>query len=200
MNIILFGVSNIGKSVTDQLLAARLGFEFYDLDGEVKKFIGASIEEFVNTGSLFYRDQIRCELINRITKIQTNKVLAVTPLSYIKSIRHLFFSNDTLAIELQESVQNIFDRLLFSDENDRVYKDDEYKNQHRDFYISEIKDDISWYGRIYSEIKNKFDMGGNPPETVVDQIIRKYHLDRNETIGECSGTIKHNANFMRRFT
>jgi hypothetical protein len=36
---------------------------------------------------------------------------------------------------------------------------------------------------IYSEIENKFDMGGNPPETVADRIIGKYHLDRNETSG-----------------
>jgi shikimate kinase len=183
MNLILFGVSNVGKSVTGQLLAARLGFDFYDLDDEVKKFMGASIEEFVHTGSLFYRDRIRCELINRITQTQANKVLAVTPLSHIESIRHLFLSSDTLAIELQDSAQHIFDRLLFSDENDHIYKDDEYKNQHRAFYISEIKKDISWYGGIYSEIKNKFDMGGGPPEAVVDQIIRKYRLGRNETVG-----------------
>jgi hypothetical protein len=123
-------------------------------------------------------------LINRITQTQANKVLAVAPLSHIEGIRHLFLSNETLAIELRDSVQHIFDRLVFSDENDHVYKDDEYKNKHRAFYISEIKEDISWYGRIYAEIKNKFDMGGNTPEAVVDKIIRKYHLDRNETIGQ----------------
>jgi shikimate kinase len=184
MNIILFGVSNVGKSVTGQLLATRLGFDFYDLDDEVKKFMGTSVEEFIHTGSLFYRDRIRCELINRIAQTQADKVLAVTPLSHIESIRHLFLSNNTLAIELQDSVRHIFDRLLFSDENDRIYKDDEYRNQHRSYYISEIEKDISWYGMIYSEIENKFDMGGNPPETVVDQIIRKYHLDRNAPMGE----------------
>lgn len=68
MNVILFGVSNVGKSVTGQLLATRLGFDFYDLDDEVKKFMGISLAEFVHIGSLFYRDQIRCELINRITQ------------------------------------------------------------------------------------------------------------------------------------
>ncbi len=37
MNILLFGVSNVGKSVTGKLLAQRLEYDFYDLDDEVKK-------------------------------------------------------------------------------------------------------------------------------------------------------------------
>lgn len=109
---------------------------------------------------------------------KADKVLAVTPLSHIKSIRHLFFSDDTLAILLLDSAQHIFDRLVFSDENDHIYKDDEYKNQHRAYYISEIQKDISWYGSIYSDIKNKFDMDGNPPDVVVEQIIKKYNLNQ----------------------
>lgn len=184
MNLILFGVSNVGKSVTGQLLATRLGFDFYDLDDEVVKYMGSTIEEFVHIGTLAYRDQIRCQLINRITQLENNKVLAVTPLSYIGSIRHLFSSDDTLAILLQDSAQHIFDRLVFSDEHDRIYKDVEYKNRHRDYYISAIQKDISWYGGIYSKIKCRFHMDGNPPEVVVDQIIRTYHLSQNKTLGE----------------
>jgi shikimate kinase len=176
MNLILFGVSNVGKTVTGRLLATMLDYDFYDLDEEVKKFTGTTLEEFVQTGSLFFRDQTRCQLINSITQTETDKVVAVTPLSHIESIRHLFVSGDTLAIELRDSPEHIFNRLVFSDENDRIYKDDEYKNRHRATYIAEIREDISWYGRIYSEIKNKFDMRGNPPEIVADQIIRKYRL------------------------
>lgn len=37
MNILLFGVSNVGKSVSGRLLADLLGYSFYDLDDEVKK-------------------------------------------------------------------------------------------------------------------------------------------------------------------
>jgi len=176
MNLLLFGVSNVGKTVTGKLLAERLGFCFYDLDDEVKNFLSVSIEDFVHTGSLFDRDQIRCQLINNIVQAKANKVLAITPLSHIANIRHLFSSNGTLAILLQDSPERIFERLVFSDENDRIYKDDDYKNQHRAHYISEIEEDISWYGRIYSEIENVFEMDGNPPGVVVDQIIRKYQL------------------------
>ena len=37
MNILLFGVSNVGKSVSGKLLASHLNYVFYDLDEEVKK-------------------------------------------------------------------------------------------------------------------------------------------------------------------
>ncbi|MFV0341973.1 MAG: shikimate kinase, partial [Anaerocolumna sp.] len=37
MKILLFGVSNVGKSITGELLAHRLGYDFYDLDEEIKK-------------------------------------------------------------------------------------------------------------------------------------------------------------------
>jgi shikimate kinase len=158
------------------------GYAFYDLDEEVKKFMGTTLEEFVHTGTLFYRDQVRCQLINTITQSKTNIVLSVTPLSYPESIRHLFSSEDVFAIELQDSVQNIYDRLVFSDENDHIYKDDAYRDAHRDHYLSEIQEDIDWYGSRIAEIRNKFDMDGNPPEMVVDQMIKQYHLIRNETM------------------
>lgn len=36
MTILLFGISNVGKSITGELLAKQLGYHFYDLDEEVK--------------------------------------------------------------------------------------------------------------------------------------------------------------------
>ena len=37
MKILLFGVSNIGKSTIGKMLANRINYHFYDLDEEVKK-------------------------------------------------------------------------------------------------------------------------------------------------------------------
>lgn len=38
MIILLFGISNVGKTETGKLLAKRLGYDFKDLDEEVKKY------------------------------------------------------------------------------------------------------------------------------------------------------------------
>ena len=51
MKILLFGVSNVGKSTVGKLLAERLGFDFVDLDEEIKKRMEISLEEFVNTAN-----------------------------------------------------------------------------------------------------------------------------------------------------
>lgn len=39
--------------------------------------------------------------------------------------------------------ENIFKRLVFSDENDVIYKDDDYKNAHKDHYLADIQEDLS---------------------------------------------------------
>jgi shikimate kinase len=180
MTILLFGVSNVGKSITGEILASRLNYEFYDLDLEVKKYLNVTLEEFVNTGTLWERDQLRCKLINTLVKKGHDMILAVTPLSYIHDIEHLFSSESIFAVELVDSPHNIFDRLVFSDENDNIYKDDEYKNRHRQHYLHEISADLEWYGKVYSVIENKFEVNGMPAELVADSLIDKFHFVRKE--------------------
>lgn len=177
MNILLFGVSNVGKSVTGRLLASRLYSDFYDLDEEVKKELGITLEKFVSTGTLMERDFVRCTIINSLVSMPSNKVIAVTPLSHIAPIRHLFSANDVFPIELLDSAENIFDRLVFSDENDNIYTDDEYKNRYKEHYLNDIREDLGWYGSVYSAIKHKFDMDGRDPTSVTEALIRIYHLD-----------------------
>ncbi len=176
MNILLFGISNVGKSVSGKLLADHLNCTFYDLDDEVKKDQNTTLEKFVSTGTLLERDAVRCRILNQLVCKTGNKVIAVTPLSYIEDIRSLFSSPDVMCIELTDSAENIFDRLVFSDENDVIYKDDDYKNLHREHYLKEIQADLDWYGSVYSDINHKFDISGMPSEEAVEKIIDQFHL------------------------
>lgn len=176
MNILLFGVSNVGKSVSGRLLADLLGYSFYDLDDEVKKDQHSTLEEFVSTGTLMERDAVRCRILNHLVCNHGNKVIAVTPLSYINNIRRLFSSPDVLSIVLTDSAENIFDRLVFSDENDVVYKDDDYKNRYRVHYLEEIQKDLDWYGYVYSDIKNIFNISGMTPEEAAEKMMDQFHL------------------------
>ncbi len=180
MTILLFGVSNVGKSVTGEFLAHRLGYDFYDLDEEVKKHWNTTLDDFVSTGTLRERDQIRSDLINSLVARNGDKVVAVTPLSYIQAIQPPLSSPGIFSIERLDSAENIFDRLVFSDENDNIYKDDGYKNEHRDYYLSEISADLEWYGSIYADIRHQFHISGRLPEDVADTLIMEYHLGREE--------------------
>lgn len=37
MVVMLFGISNVGKTVTGKMLAEKLNYSFFDLDEEIKK-------------------------------------------------------------------------------------------------------------------------------------------------------------------
>lgn len=176
MNIIIFGVSNIGKTTIGSIMADILKIKFYDIDEEIKKAYKITNEQFVSIGTLELRDAKRCRTLNDLIKIEENKVIAVTPLSYASRIWHLFDDPNTICIELKDAVENIFDRLIFSDENDVIYTDDEYKNAHKDHYMREINDDIFWYGLVYKDIKNKFDLAGMNAHDAAVKIIKRYKL------------------------
>ncbi|GAU77719.1 shikimate kinase [Fusibacter sp. 3D3] len=170
----------MGKTVAGRLLAQRLSYDFYDLDEEVKKNLNTTLESFVTNRTLRERDTIRCEVINALSSHKGNKVIAITPLSYLQPIYSLLSSSDIFPIVLTDSVESIFDRLVFSDENDVIYTDDAYKNKNRNHYLLEISKDLTWYGSVYAGIKHHFHMLSRQPEAVVDALIIEYHLDGKE--------------------
>lgn len=176
MTIFLFGVSNVGKTTTGELLARKLGYDFYDLDEEVKKYYNTTLEDFVHTGNLEERDWKRGRVIDMVMEKGGNKVFAITPISYPTNFNQYLVCKDVLAIELQDSPEHIFDRLVFSDENDYVYKDDEYKNAHKDYYILDIQKDIWAYASSFLGVKNKFYMNNDSPKRVVERIMKEYEL------------------------
>ncbi len=178
MKILLFGISNVGKTTIGTMLAKELGYSFYDLDEEVKKEFKMTIEEFVHTENLRWRDQKRGRIIKKILSKEENMVFVITPISYTDNFCKRITEDDILSIEMVDTPANIFDRLVFSDINDIVYKDDDYKNQRRDYYMSDIKADLEWYGNVYSKIgiKNKFDINNDLPEIAVKRLIKEYGL------------------------
>lgn len=176
MTILLFGVSNVGKSTVGELMAHKLNFDFYDLDDEIKKKYNITLEEFVSTGSLQERDRKRCCLLRALAEKSGNKVIAVTPLSYAGAIVPIVSSPKVFSIELTDTPENIFARLVFSDENDIIYRDDDYKNAHKNHYLAEIREDLAWYGSVYQNITNKFFINGKTAAEVTEEIIHLYHL------------------------
>lgn len=175
MKILIFGVSNVGKTTTGKILADKLGYKFYDLDDEVKSCLKMTLEEFVNTGDLCWRDSQRGNVTKEIIKKDEDLVLAVSPISYIESFKDEIKSKDIILFELYDSANNIFSRLIFSDENDNLYIDDDYKYEHMEYYINDIKGDLEWYGDVNRKlgVKNRVFVNGKNQEKVADEIIKK---------------------------
>lgn len=124
------------------MLAERSDIKFVDLDEEVKNHLKISLEEFVNTENLRWRDKKRGSIIKKIIKMEEDVVFAISPISYIENFKTSIISDDNLLIELYDTPENIFSRLIFSDENDEIYTDDNYKNANKDYYMKETQADL----------------------------------------------------------
>ena len=175
MNVLLFGLSNVGKTTTGRLLAKKLGYDFYDIDEEVRIQFNTTNEEFVNAFSKNDRDKIRGRIIGQLLARDGDKVISVTPMYYSKWFNRYIFRADVTAIELQDEPENIFNRLVFTDENDQICEDSkEYREAHRDYYLNDIYEDVKYYRNSFRKIELKFQMQNDPPDVVVDRLIEQY--------------------------
>ena len=171
----LFGVSCVGKSTVGKIMAEMLGYQYFDLDDEIKKFYNCTLEEFVNGPyNRYERDEKRLMLMDYLLKLDGDKVFAITPLSHHKYVDHLLSYEDVIAVELSDTYLNIYDRLVFSDENDNIYQGDEYKELHRDHYLEDIIEDRLFYGEAFKNAPNVMNVNNRLPEDVAKDIIDTY--------------------------
>ena len=73
-----------------------------------------------------------------------------------------------------DSPENIFNHLVFSDENDVVYEDDEYKTEHKEYDLNEIVKDLAFYGYHFENVKVRVDVNNFDSEDVafiIDDMI-----------------------------
>lgn len=169
----LFGVSNVGKTVIGEKFAKRLRYSFCDLDEEIKIRFQMSLEKFMSDNPFPHeRYKIKGKILKDLCEeYEDNVVIAVSPIYNARSFNSLIDLEQVIAIELQDSEEHIFQRLVFSDENDNIYKDDEYKEKHKDYYIQDIHEDIVYARRIFKKIRNKYFIDNRSVEQVADDLM-----------------------------
>ena len=106
MKILLFGISNVGKTTIGTILAKELEYSFYDLDEEVKKEFQMTLEEFVHTENLRWRDQKRGRIIKKILAHEENMVFVISPISYTDNFSKRIIKDDILPIQLVDTPAN----------------------------------------------------------------------------------------------
>ena len=106
MKILLFGVSNVGKTTIGTMLAKQLGYSYYDLDEEIKKEFQMTIEEFVHTENLRWRDQKRGRIIKKILAQEEDRVFVILPISYTDNFSKRIIKDDILPIQLVDTPAN----------------------------------------------------------------------------------------------
>lgn len=119
----------------------------------------------------YERHKQKGKILSDLIKGNTeNIIVAICPIYYARFFNPLIDLKQVIAIELQDSEEHIFQRMIFSDENDNVYEEDEYKEQHKEYYIKDIHEDIVYTKRIFKKIKNKYFINNQSVDKVVDDL------------------------------
>lgn len=84
--------------------------------------------------------------------------------------------DQVIAIELQDSAENIFKRLVFSDEVDKIYYVDEYKEQHKEYYMKDIQEEIKYAKNLFRKIENKYFMNNQSVDQVVNGLTEMFKI------------------------
>lgn len=164
MKLLIWGVSNIGKTTIGKELSNKLNCKFYDVDEEIIDIYG-SIDNFQ---AIFPNDYDRFDekeelMMNIIESDNNDFIMAVSPI-YSTSVVEELLDTDTISIEIVDTPEAIYDRLIL--EGDDAL---EYKEKHKEHYIQEIKWDQT---ASYNQFKN----------------IPKVHID-NQNINESVETV-----------
>ncbi len=173
MKILLFGISNVGKSTIGKRLSKKLEYDFDDLDEEIKKQYG-KIDNFQLEYPFDYeRHRRRGDILKEIIdKYVDNVVIAISVINYSRFINNIITDKEILAIEIQDKPENILKRLVYADENDKIYPINISNIEEQQYYLKDIRKDITYYKKVYSKIENKFDINGKSPEEATEDLLK----------------------------
>ena len=172
-NVLLFGISCVGKTTVGKELAKVLGWHFFDVDDDIIRQCHCTIQEFVDSYSCPERNEVRRKIILKHIAHPYETIIAVSPMHYRSYFEDIIQREDVLAVHLVDSPQNIFDRLIFTDYNDQPMEDSEsYKLKHKKYYLKEIREDIKFFSDVYEIIPNVCNVNGRNPEEVVAELTK----------------------------
>ena len=121
----------------------------------------------------YERHKRRGDILRRIIdKYVDNVVIAVSVINYSRFINDIIKDKDILAIQIQDKPENILKRLVYADEEDKIYPINISNIEEQEYYLKDIKKDIAYYKKIYGKIENKFDINGKLPEKATKELIK----------------------------
>ena len=169
MIIALFGVTCVGKTTVGKILAEKLGWEFYDLDFEIRSFYNDTLTNIYDACFNRYETDTKkgAALAATLEKCGDNAIIAMSPIYYTFAYKTLFKKNNVFSIVLQDSPVNIAYRLIYTDDND-VEIGNPDPDLKRD--ISDMKYFISMYKKAFARIKCHYHIDGKSAEESASEI------------------------------
>jgi shikimate kinase len=177
MRIFITGVGCVGKTTIGAMLASRLGYTFFDLDEEIEKFFGTSIERLQNRCLTMhsYREEAAKALVHILSNPESNDCVIALPPSglmgaYLRAVRKA----EGTTVVLTDTPENILDRIRFYDIDSHPIEK-RLTEKEKQLYLREIKKDITYFRKTYGRADLQVDISGLDEEkatTKVEQLLR----------------------------
>jgi shikimate kinase len=167
MRIFLAGVSCVGKTTVGARLAGLLEYRFFDLDVEIERFFGTSIER-LRSRYLTSHD-FRLAASQALTDILSredscNCVIALPPSGLLGGYwKVVSRTRDATIVALRDTGENILGRVTFYDIDSRLVPMN-LTDLEKTLYLREINGDIAYFSRSFRRAHVSVDIAGCSPE------------------------------------
>jgi shikimate kinase len=170
--IFLTGVGCVGKTTVGRELANLFDVAFFDLDYEIEKFFGTSIErlqdQFLTNHS--YRDKASEALVYLLARSESQEsVIALPPSGLMGGYLRAIKKSSGITVALLDKPENIVERITFYDRDSNPIKTDLTAEEKRQ-YLKEIKKDITYFKKTYERANLRVDIEGMVPEEAAARV------------------------------
>lgn len=152
MRVFLTGVSCVGKTTVGLRLAELMGLSFFDLDKEIERFFGMSIERLWQKYWMphDFRKEAAKALSSILDKPESQQaVIALPPSGLMGGYLAVITKVQGLKVVLLDTPERILDRIMFYGVDSNPM-DKRLSNEERLRYLKEIKKDITYFKKSYT--------------------------------------------------
>lgn len=178
LKILLFGVSQVGKSSVAKAISEKLNIKFCDIDYLLIDEFG-SVEKFQKIYEDNYeRYKFKTDYTLKICEKYDDVVIAVSPIYSYELISKFLINKELKCFNLTANISVIFERMGFYNEKGEYLEDSElYKELHKTHYMNEIRFDNSANHDVFRDIP-RINTSKKTIEEVADCIIEKCKIKR----------------------
>ncbi len=162
MRIFLTGVGCVGKTTIGRKMAELMGIAFFDLDYEVEKFFGTSIERLQMEHLSFhsFREEAAKVLVHILKRPDSRDcVIALPPSGLMGGYLRVLKKTEGLRVVITDTPENILERIKFFDIDTRPL-DITLTAEEKKLYLREIKEDITYFSKSYHRADLHVDISG----------------------------------------
>ena len=149
MRVSLVGVSCVGTTTIGRILAERRSWPSFDLDDEVERHFGISIERLQARFLTSYDYRKECAVVlERIATANPDCVIALPPSGLRDAFLRVVGRVAGVTVAVHDTPESILERITFYDiDSQHIQK--HLTEEERILYLKEIKADISYFKRSY---------------------------------------------------